>query len=196
MKQIGNAFPPVAGKAFFESIRKSLEATDRDAQAALLNGDLDEDDALQAAMRESLASTRQPTYIELLDSSEEEDDDDLHNLRNSMARLSVEPSAATRNPFQNRLNSATAGPSTSRKTEKRPAILRAPSEGHISRERPPSSASSHTLDGSPSPGPAKRQRVSLEPEDRHRGNGKGKGKGKGKCVEVIDLDAASEDWLF
>lgn len=142
MKQIGNAFPPIVAKVFFEAIRKSLEAQDRGhgAQAvpgySLLNGNLDEDEALQAAMRESLAHTRRPTYIDL-DSSDNEEE-----LRGSMGRLTVEPSASTRRPVLE-------SPETAKVARWLAAVAnsstpRTPTHRYLSRKRSSSTASSHT----------------------------------------------------
>lgn len=114
-KQIGNAFPASVAKVFFESIRKCLERQDRNrrpggpvapAQGHLsqdrrqtgshsqvpgysrLNGDLDEDEALQTAIRESRRQ-RQDQPREVITISDSDDDDD--GLPASMNRLSVQP---------------------------------------------------------------------------------------------------------
>lgn len=190
-KQIGNAFPASVAKVFFESIRKFLERQDRSRNLAppgsndrggprppagaqrprlpeysRLNGDLNEDEALQRAMRESRREHRhQPKVVITLDDSDDDNDVAGFNLPHNMASLSVESS---------QLSPPTTGESSrSQQTAILRSALNTPSQPVFddSRRRaraPSSAASSFTMAGSPSPRPGPSSSPCQQQQSRKR----------------------------
>lgn len=186
-RQIGNAFPASVSKVFFQTIRKFLERHDRGRMPAppgfvglprlpgysRLNANLDEDEGLQVAMRESRREQRHrrrvPEVITIYDS----DEDDLPG---SMARLSVKPSQQhssapspspsiiiiDESPKSLPTPPSTGGSSSSQQTANSWSLLNTPSQPDFSnkkRRAPSSAASSVTMDNSPSspPSPCQQQ---------------------------------------
>ncbi|KAJ4424061.1 hypothetical protein N0V82_001308 [Gnomoniopsis sp. IMI 355080] len=209
-KQIGNAFPASVAKVFFESIRKFLERQDRDrhlASASLglnghrpqpaasgapgprlpeytrLNGDLDEDEALQIAMRESHRERRHPSRMVITIDDSDEDNDG--SLLENMARLSVEPSQSS---------PPTTGES-SRSRQTAWSSLSTPNQPNFGSHRraPSSAASSVTMANSPSPGPSPSTSPSPSPSPCQQQSRKRKADGQRESARKRVHDTVSLD---